>query len=187
MLIFADTQTSGRFSLGFIELPGNRMSFVKYTRPNPMHLYEMNYHTLMQLVPELGSELAEYTPARSSQSLSEHVSELPQVVKFTFDMAGAFLEIRLLEINRYTQHIQVINKFKTNGKLLPALCLNIRAYHDVSLAEVISCSGVTKLLPDYTYPNEKMLLKDEKRQANRLLFEWLSSARAYYRFEPVSL
>ncbi len=159
------------------------MSFVKYTRPNPMHLYEMNYYTLLQLVPELGTELTDI-PLNSPLGKE---SDYARNMTFDFDMAGAYLTVRLLEVNRYTQHIQVINRFKTDKKLLPSLCLNIRAYHDVSLAEVISCSGVTKLLPDYTYPNEKMLLKDEKRQANRLLFEWLSSARTYYRFEPVSI
>lgn len=156
------------------------MSFVKYTRPNPMHLYEMNYHTLLQLVPELGSDLDD-APLNSPLKIDS------SSYRFNFDMAGANLTVRLLEINRYTQHIQVINHFKSNKKLLPTLCLNVRAYHDVSVAEVISCSGITKLLPDYTYPNAKMLLKDEKRQANRLLFEWLSSARAYYRFEPVPI
>jgi len=161
---------------------GLDMSFVKYTRPNPMHLYEMNYHTLLQLVPELGSDLADI-PKNSPLDLDRDIS---QNMTFEFDMSSAILSVRLLEVNRYTQHVQVINRFKTDKKLLPSLCLNIRTYHDVSLAEVISCSGIGKLLPDYTYPNEKMLLKDEKRQANRLLFEWLSSARAFYRFEPVS-
>ena len=157
------------------------MSFIKYTRPNPMHLYEMNYHTLLQLVPELGREMTDIP--LNSPLVNE--CEPAQYMTFNFEMSKACLTVRLLEVNRYTQHIQVINRFKMDKNLLPTLCLNIRAYHDVSLAEVISCSGVTKLLPDYTYPNEKMLLKDEKRQANRLLFEWLSSARAYYRFEPV--
>jgi len=149
------------------------MAFVKYTRPNPMLWYEMNYHTLLQLVPELDLE----------QSKANSFDSNTQLV-YDFDMPSAHLSIRLLELNRYTQHLQIINHFKTDKRLLPALCLNVRVYHDATLAEVISCSGIGKLLPDYTYPNEKMLQKDEKRQANRLLFEWLSSARAYYRFEP---
>ncbi len=150
------------------------MAFVKYTRPNPMLWYEMNYHTLLQLVPDLREEQACSLDLRTKDKLV-----------YEYDMPGACLRIRLLEINRYTQHLQISNHFKTDKKLMPALCLNIRVYHDATLAEVVSCSGVGKLLPDYTYPNEKMLQKDEKRQANRLLYEWLSSARAYYRFEPV--
>lgn len=160
------------------------MAFVKYSRPNPMHLYEMNYFALLQLIPELNSDLnSELLDESTSVSFSESIHYLSDF-SYDFEMSGARLSIRLLEVNRYTQHIQVINHFKANTQLLPALCLNIRAYHDVSLAEVISCSGVEKLLPDYTYPNEKMLLKDEKRQANRLLFEWLASAKTYYRFKP---
>lgn len=161
------------------------MAFVKYSRPNPMHLYEMNYYALLQLLPELNLEVMETSQESTSATFSEsiHFATNPDY-HFDFDMAGAKLSIRLIELNRYTQHIQVINHFKSDKKLLPTLCLNIRVYHDVSLAEVISCSGVGKLLANYTYPNEKMLLKDEKRQANRLLFEWLSSAKAYYRFTP---
>lgn len=156
------------------------MSFVKYSRPNPMHLYEMNYYTLLQLVPELGADL-DGTPLNSPLEIYNNK------FSYNFDMEGVNLTVRLLEVNRYTQHIQVINQFKSSRQLLPSLCLNVRAYHDVSVAEVISCSGIAKLLPDYTYPNEKMLLKNEKQQANRLLFEWLSTARSYYRFEPVSI
>lgn len=147
-----------------------------------MHLYEMNYHALLQLVPELGADMVDIplnSPLSGECGFSKSMT-------FKFDMSDACLTVRLLELNRYTQQIQVINRFKTDKKLLPTLCLNIRAYHDVSLAEVISCSGITKLLPYYTYPNEKMLLKDEKLQANRLLFEWLSSAHTFYRFEPVA-
>jgi len=162
------------------------MAFVKYSRPNPMHLYEMNYHALLQLLPELSSELNSDLIGESAVAPFLNSPHLQSTSNFSydFDMASARLSIRLLELNRYTQHIQVINHFKTDKKLLPTLCLNIRVYHDVSLAEVISCSGVEKLLSDYSYPNAKMLLKDEKRQANRLLFEWLSSAKTYYRFKP---
>lgn len=162
------------------------MAFVKYSRPNPMHLYEMNYYALLQLVPEFSSEMHSELIEKSALVPFLGTSHFEPETSFSYDfeMSEAQLKIRLLELNRYTQHVQVINHFKTDEKLLPALCLNIRVYHDVSLAEVISCSGVRKLLPDYTYPNEKMLLKDEKRQANRLLFEWLSSAKTYYRFKP---
>lgn len=161
------------------------MAFVKYSRPNPMHLYEMNYHALLQLVPELNPDLIGELLESGSVPFSDSIRlESKPDYSYHFDMAGARLSIRLIELNPYTQHIQVVNHFKSDKKLLPTLCLNARVYHDVSLAEVISCSGVGKLLPDYSYPNEKMLLKDEKRQANRLLFEWLSSAKAYYRFKP---
>ena len=161
------------------------MSFVKYSRPNPMHLYEMNYFALMQLVPELETQsLKTENVAKTSQFLSSSHFNSTSNFHVNFRMDEADLTIRLLEINKYTQHIQIINTFKQDKKLLPILCLNVRVYHDVSLAEVVSCSGAGKLQPNYIYPNEQMLLKDEKRQANRLLFEWLSSAKTFYRFEP---
>ncbi|MBN4080491.1 DUF1249 domain-containing protein [Beggiatoa alba] len=163
------------------------MGFTKYSRPNPMLWYEMNYHTLLQLVPELEMDLDIEALAVGDQyrAIKPPLSQANSEQSYDFEMSDAHLNIRLLELNRYTQYLQVISQFKAAQQLLPLLCLNVRVYHDASLAEVISCTGVEKLLPRYTYPNEKMLLKDEKRQANRLLFEWLSSARAYYRFKPV--
>ena len=150
-----------------------------------MHLYEMNYHALLQLVPELKSDLIGELLESGSAPFSDSIHlESNSAYTYHFDTSGSRLSISLIELNPYTQHIQVVNHFKSDKKLLPTLCLNIRVYHDVSLAEVISCSGIGKLLPNYSYPNEKMLLKDEKRQANRLLFEWLSSAKTYYRFKP---
>lgn len=165
------------------------MAFVKYSRPNPMHLYEMNYFALMQLVPELEDQSYLKTASTSntdeiSQFLSSSHFNSTSNFHVNFKMDEADLTIRLIEVNKYTQHIQIVNTFKQDKKLIPTLCLNVRVYHDVSLAEVISCSGVGKLQPNYIYPNEQMLLKDEKRQANRLLFEWLSSAKTFYRFEP---
>ena len=175
--------SNGRFLSGLIN--GFRefvtsMAVTQYSRANPMLWYEINYHTLLQLVPELKMDITK--PVAYQRKA---VTKLNSV--YHFDMSAAHLSIRILELNRYTQHLQITNHFKSDKKLLPTLSLNVRAYHDASVIEVISCSGTTKLLPDYTYPNEKMLLKDEKRQANRLLYEWLSSARAYYRFEPVSI
>ena len=33
------------------------MAFTQYSRPNPMLWYEMNYHALLQLVPELKMDI----------------------------------------------------------------------------------------------------------------------------------
>ena len=151
-----------------------------------MHLYEMNYFALLQLVPELETQSNVKTADSEdvSQFLSSSHFKSTSNFQVNFEMDKADLAIRLLEVNKYTQHIQVVNTFKQGKNLLPTLCLNVRVYHDVSLAEVISCSGAGKLQPVYAYPNEKMLLRDEKRQANRLLFEWFASAKTFYRFEP---
>jgi len=153
------------------------MPVTQYSRPNPMLWYEINYHTLLQLVPDLRMDI--------SVAVGKRKISLNALPVYEFEMADTHLSIQLLELNRYTQHLQITSHFKTDKKWLPVLSLNVRVYHDASVVEVISCSGITKLLPDYTYPNKKMLMKDEKRQANRLLYEWLSNAKTYYRFQPV--
>lgn len=58
----------------------------------------------------------------------------------------------------------------------------LRVYHDVLMAEVVSFHGHQShrnLKPVYDYPNEKMLHCDEKAQLNRFLGEWLSYCLQY--------
>jgi hypothetical protein len=47
-------------------------------------------------------------------------------------------------------------------------------YHDVRMAEVISCNQRRAKLASYPFLNEVMFLPDEKAQHNRFLAEWLS-------------
>ncbi len=54
----------------------------------------------------------------------------------------------------------------------------VRVYLDARMAEVVGCSRVRRLLARYDYPNRDGLARDEKRQANRLLGEWLAHCLA---------
>ena len=51
--------------------------------------------------------------------------------------------------------------------------MTVRMYHDAKVAEVVNCSGRGGFEPEYGYPNKLMLQRDEKRQVNQLLGEWL--------------
>jgi len=55
--------------------------------------------------------------------------------------------------------------------------MKVRIYHDAQLAEVISYQGHSRILSKYPYPNQKMFHRDEKRQANYLLNDWLDTMK----------
>lgn len=50
----------------------------------------------------------------------------------------------------------------------------VRVYHDVDLAEIVSCQHHRQFSSRYEYPNEKMHQVDEKAQVNRFLSELLA-------------
>lgn len=51
--------------------------------------------------------------------------------------------------------------------------LEVRLYHDASVAEVIACEGQRHFKARHEYPNKKMYQTDEKAQLNRFLGELL--------------
>lgn len=49
----------------------------------------------------------------------------------------------------------------------------LRLYHDVRLAEIIESQGLERFAASYEQPNPKMHQRDEKRQINHFLADWL--------------
>lgn len=124
---------------------------------SPMWVYEKNYSFLVRLLPFL---------------MESHGAVRVCAKQFTAEM-----EITILEQCRYTQTIQIKQIFKHESPHLPGLSLKVRIYHDAQLAEVISYQGHSRILPKYSYPNKKMFHRDEKRQVNYLLNDWLATIR----------
>jgi uncharacterized protein YqiB (DUF1249 family) len=124
---------------------------------SPMWVYEKNYAYLVRLLPFL--------------------VENDGVVRVRAKHLNAEMEITILEQCPYTQTIQIKQVFTHDSPHLPGLSLKVRIYHDAQLAEVISYQGQSRMLPKYTYPNKKMFHRDEKRQANYLLNDWLATIR----------
>lgn len=119
---------------------------------NPMRFYESNYYLLLELIPELlvnGNYRYYYYGNKS---------------KLTVDV---------LETAAYTQELRLHHLLHAMPEFLPRLSLDVRVYHDARLAEVHTVHGIGKLIPKFDYPNDKMLHKDEKHQANLLLHEWI--------------
>ena len=135
---------------------------------NPMWVYERNYAMLVDLFPKL---MQEHMPSDEARI------ELP-------DRAGVCT--RIVERCRYTLTMVLAEVFK--GDLVPEINMNVRLYHDAGMAEVIAYQGFNRLLPKYRDLERGRPSKlEEKRQANLLLYDWLSSLLKAHKLEPSSL
>ncbi|MFK7829773.1 MAG: DUF1249 domain-containing protein [Congregibacter sp.] len=109
-----------------------------------------------------------------------------------FSVAGAQVHVEVIERSRYTTLFRLqcfhpsqpsepsdapvsANKLASNNvHWLPPLNLEVRAYHDASMLEVIGFQSVSRLQGRYTYPNPAMHQRDEKFQQNTFLADWFS-------------
>jgi len=124
----------------------------------PMWVYEKNFVLLHSIFPDLG--------------LTDHFEFIPE-------QSGMRFSIHVLERCRYTRMLELRQKLCLPENCMRELVMKIRIYNDARLVEVTGYEGIERLQPSYCYPNKKMMLKDEKRQANVLLHEWLSLVLAH--------
>ncbi|MFD2167961.1 DUF1249 domain-containing protein [Thalassotalea euphylliae] len=90
--------------------------------------------------------------------------------------------ISVNEVTRYTSLITIEQKqLNVDEKLAEMLApkMIIRLYHDAQAAEVVSSQAIRNIKPKYHYPNDVMLLPDEKLQVNAFLKEWLQVCLAH--------
>jgi len=128
-----------------------------YRQRSPMWVYEKNYVFLVSL-------FRISPPDPVAAAASQH-----------WTTPTGRIAIHHLEQGPYTQLLDINHTFRFDARYLEGLQFRVRIYHDACLAEVISCQGMTRLLSRYNYPNPGMLQRDEKRQANYLLHDWLTS------------
>lgn len=119
---------------------------------HPMWFYEQNYALLHRLVPE-GLSLGEDVLLAARES--------------------GLLRFRVEEQYKYTLTVGITHAFSARSVAVSELYLQVRIYCDAGVAEVMGYQGHRRFLPTYDYPNENMLLPDEKRQTNFLLYELL--------------
>ena len=127
---------------------------------------ERNYYKIQQLLPEL-----------------HHADGFSLSIQIGDQSGQAFFKV--IDRAPFTTVLEV--KLQANwGEWLALPHFRIRIYHDVRMAEIISINKERHFQPTYTYPNEKMLLPDEKEQLNVLLSEWLNVCLKHgYSIEPV--
>ena len=85
-----------------------------------------------------------------------------------------------IEVSERCKYTTILNMHFSNrrnhaaNRWVGSRAMQIRVYHDLKTAEVISCDGVKQFLPRYEYPNIIMQHPDEKSQMNSFLGEILS-------------
>ena len=120
---------------------------------------EANYARLMRLLPNM----REHTESRRvALSQGEHLLGV--------------LALDVLESCPYTTTLCVRQEHSLPW--LPVPRLEVRAYHDARMAEVIGAENARRFRGIYPYPNAAMHQPDEKSQLNLFLGEWLSHCLA---------
>jgi len=124
----------------------------------PMWVYEKNFVLLHSLFCDMDiTDRFEFRPEQSDICFS----------------------IQVLERCRYTRMLELRQQLCLPESFMQDLVMKIRIYYDARLVEVTGYEGIGHLQADYCYPNQNMMLKDENRQANILLHEWLSLVLAH--------
>ena len=92
-------------------------------------------------------------------------------------VGSARVRIEVMERARYTTIFQ-LNQWHAGSRWLGRLRVELRAYHDASMAEVGMFQAHRRIAARYSYPNARMYQQDEKLQQNRFLADWLEHCLA---------
>ena len=125
---------------------------------------ETNYLRLMQLLPGLFTTEYFRLPVQH-WSADGHRPVHQQ----------EWLVVRVVTRSPYTTLIELQMEAEW-GSLCTTPQAEVRLYHDVRMAETVTCKTGQTVLPRYHYPNVKMYQPDEKEQHNQLLAQWLDYA-----------
>lgn len=153
---------------------------------------DANFIRLLKLMPELESYRLRCLDELKKLGLSELKTEqncslnteypiegvgecVREFVLFSpaSDTSHTHIRLRVIEVFRYTSSV-IVEQLNSLHSLLPAPRVLVRLYHDAKTAEAVEYQGHKALLAKYTIPNAKMFHRDEKRQVNEFLGEWLS-------------
>ena len=83
------------------------------------------------------------------------------------------VRISVVEIFRYTSTLEIVQLTRVSPWVSPPGIM-IRLYHDAVTAEAVAYQGHKAFLAKYATPNSRIYHRDEKRQINEFLGEWLS-------------
>lgn len=87
-------------------------------------------------------------------------------------VGGARVCLEVIERSRFTTSFRL--KQTHSERWLGALSLELRAYHDARMLEVVGFQAQRSIAARYAYPNEHMHQQDEKVRQNHFFYEWLS-------------
>lgn len=87
-------------------------------------------------------------------------------------VGSARVQLEVVERCRYTT-IFHLRQQRAESRWLGQLRVEVRAYHDVRMLEVMAFQSARQVAPRYQYPNSAMFAQDEKYQQNLFLADWL--------------
>ena len=90
----------------------------------------------------------------------------------TTELAAGHL-VLVLEVTERTRYTTLLRVTQRGQHGIPAMDLDVRLYHDASMAEIVAFQRHRHLQGRYAYPNPNMYQRDEKIQQNRYLAELL--------------
>lgn len=153
---------------------------------------EANYARLCQLLR--GEELTESAlVAYSIDGCDESYRSVVDPVCVgaeQVDQGVTNFTLTVTEQHRFSTSVQVDidqHGMEVDAGLMGQIQFTVMIYHDVRMAEVISCNQRHARLASYPVLNDVMFLPDEKAQQNRFLGEWLSLCLKQGLSAPVSL
>ena len=137
---------------------------------------DANYIRLLRLLPRLRAwrDLAR----RPTAEIDEASAAGLRGHGYSFLLPGrdgndVSLRIRITEAFRYTTSLEIVQQPGDPDRIAnPAM--QVRVYHDVNSAEVISYQGHRGFKARYRQPHRRMYQVNEKALINRFLGEWLT-------------
>ncbi|MCW9024474.1 MAG: DUF1249 domain-containing protein [Gammaproteobacteria bacterium] len=130
-------------------------SIAEHRQRSPMWMYEKNFVLLNNLCPTLDS--SDFYECLQFENNTEHR-----------------LSVRVTERCRYTMMLELTQNLVLSKKYSQLLKMQVRLYFDAGLAEVTNYQGFECVLAKYRI-SKKGMEKEEKRQVNILLHDWLSA------------
>ncbi len=138
---------------------------------------DANYIRLLRLMPELRAwrDLSRL-PHGEAEAARAAADLLRQSANFLLpgrDGDDITLQIRVTETHRFTTCLEIVQQPGDPDRLSNPT-MQVRVYHDVNSAEVLSYQGRRGFKGRYKQPNRHMYQVREKALINRFLGEWLS-------------
>lgn len=130
-------------------------TIIEHRQRSPMWMYEKNYVLLNTLCPALETS----DSAECIQHESQHIHQL---------------SVKVIERCPYTMMLELTQYLHLSEKYSQKLNMHVRIYNDVRIAEVTHYQGFDCILAKYQI-SKKGMGKEEKRQINVLLHDWLSA------------
>ncbi|MEO0442849.1 MAG: DUF1249 domain-containing protein [Pseudomonadota bacterium] len=155
--------------------------------PKYLSICEFNYHRLMRLLPQheerqqwrylLGEGYGEMAIVIELKESAKYTTTVHIIVYTRLQKPMAWVRKQYKRALNRSSYVRPKDKSKRSNIIHNSTnhySIDVRLYHDATLAEVIAWQGQRRFQPRHEYPNPQMYQRDEKAQLNTFLGELLS-------------